>query len=296
MANQRDIKNRIKSITNTKKITKTMEMVSTSKMKKLQQRLSMCKPYDRKVNEIISNLLSSGISVSENPLFTPAEKVSKIMVLMITGNRGLCGSYNTNVINSTISFKRKMAAEGKDVQIYSIGKKGTNFLSFSKQPSSKSAMNPDDKLTFSDATGIGTELTEMFLKGEVHEVYIAYTKVVTSSNQKPAMIKLLPITSTEEVKNVQEHTSGMSKADYIFEPDAGSIFSYILPLYIKVKLFTCFLESSFSEQFSRRVAMKNATDASSDMIKELTISYNRVRQAKITKEISEIVGGAAAIE
>lgn len=294
MANQRDIKNRISSIKNTRKITSTMEMVSTAKMKKMQQRLEKSMPYDSKINQIIANLMTSGVSSSQNPLFREVSDPSRILILSITGNRGLCGSFNSNVIDNTVNFRDKLADEDKEVLNYVIGKKGINYFKFIKLPVYKSSANPEDKLTFEEAARISDELKELFLSGEIHEVYISYTKVYSATSQQPEIIKLLPISPEADLGKdpVKEATT----TDYIFEPNAGRIFSYILPLYLKVKIFTCFLESAFSEQFARRVAMKNATDASDDMVKELTISYNRARQAKITNEIAEIVGGSAALE
>ena len=294
MANQRDIKNRISSIKNTRKITSTMEMVSSSKMKKMQKRLEMSMPYDNKINEIISNLMNTGVSASQNPLFREVADPSRILILSITGNRGLCGSFNSNVMDNSISFRDKLDDENKEVLNYVIGKKGITYYNFIRIPIFKSIPNPEDKLTFEDAAKISDELKDLFLSGEVHEVYISYTKVVSSASQRPEIFRLLPISPEAEL--VKDPIKESITTEYIFEPNAGRIFSYILPLYLKIKIFTCFLESSFSEQFARRVAMKNATDASDEMIKELTISYNRARQAKITNEIAEIVGGAAALE
>lgn len=293
MATQREIKNRIKSIKNTKKITSTMEMVATSKMKKMQQRLEMSKPYEMKVDEIIMDLMASGMTMLQNPLFRKVAEPSRILVLQLTGNRGLCGSYNTNVINNSLSFKDELEDEGREVLLYNIGKKGANFLRFIKEPVYKSVLNMEDKLSYDDAAALGNELSKLFISGEVHEVYISYTKVLTNTSQKPEIFKLLPI--VPEIEEVDQ-TDEAARLGYIFEPNPNRILNYLLPLYMKVKIFTCFLESSYSEQFARRVAMKNASDASSDMIRELTISYNRVRQAKITTEITEIVGGAAALE
>jgi F-type H+-transporting ATPase subunit gamma len=293
VAKQRDIKNRIKSITNTKKITSTMEMVSTAKMKKMQSRLVSSKPYDVKVNEIIKNLLSTGVETAQEPLFREVPDPSRVLILQITGNRGLCGSFNTNIINKTMKLKEELEADEKEVLLYVIGKKGINFFNFSGVPMFKSAQNLEDKLTFEDAAKISDELRRMFSSGEVHEVYVSYTKVLSTASQKPEIIKLIPI-SKAETEDIDAKLR--INTEYIFEPNPYRVFSYILPLYLKVKIFTCFLESSYSEQFARRVAMKNASDASSDMIRELTISYNRARQAKITNEIAEIVGGAAALE
>lgn len=294
MATQRDIRNRIKAISNTKKITKTMEMVSTAKMKKLYDRYEMTKPYDNKIGEIISNLLSSGVSVEDNPFFKESEKPSRALILQFTGNRGLCGSFNTSIINQTLTFKKKLNDEGREVLLYIIGKKGIGYLNFIKETIFKSALNKENKFSFSDAAELGSDVTSMFLDGEVDEVYISYSRVNSSVNQRPEIIKILPITS--EIDSADKNQDEGKKSDYIFEPDSWRVFSYILPLYIKIRILSCFFQTSFSEQFARRVAMKNATDASTDMIRELTVSYNRARQARITKEISEIIGGAAALD
>ncbi len=293
MANQRDIKNRIKSVGNTKKITSTMEMVATAKMKKVQGRLGQSKPYELKVNQIISNLMAAGFSSIQHPLFKEVAQPSRALILQITGNRGLCGSYNSRVLEKTLDFKEQLESEGKEVKMYVIGKKASSYYNFIKTPMFKFGLNLEDKFSFDDAAVLGEELTRLFVSGEVHEVYVSYTKVHSSANQSPEVIKLLPIVPELEIDH---NALPMANMDYIFEPNPADIFSYILPLYLKVKIFTCFLEASYSEQFARRVAMKNATDAAKEMIKELTITYNRVRQDKITTEISEIVGGAAALE
>ncbi|MCL1864700.1 MAG: ATP synthase F1 subunit gamma [Spirochaetes bacterium] len=293
MANQRDIKRRIKSVGNTKKITSTMEMVATSKMKKVQDRLNQSKPYEIKVNEIIKNLTAAGFSSFQHPLFREVAQPNRCLILQITGNRGLCGSYNTRVLDKTLELKEQLEAEGKEVLLYVIGKKAISFYNFIKLQMFRSVQNSEEKFSFEEAARLGEELSRIFINGEIHEVYVSYTKVFSSANQKPEAFKLLPISPEMEIDYNAVSSADM---DYIFEPNPVEIFSYILPLYLKVRLYTCFLESSYSEQFARRVAMKNATDAASDMIKELTVTYNRVRQDKITTEISEIVGGAAALE
>jgi len=298
VANQRDIKNRISSITSTKKITSTMEMVSTAKMKKQQNRLEMSKPYEEKVNEVISNILGSGVDTSSNYFFQESANPKKSLILQITGNRGLCGSFNTNIIENSLSLESKLKSEGKEILNYVIGKKGIGYFNFINQPIYKSLPNPEDKFNFEAAAEIAEELKDLFISAEVQEIYISYTKVISSSSQRPEIIKLLPITFGgfgDQKKGEEKENKGQASSDYLFEPNPEKIFDYILPLYLKVKIFICFLESSFSEQFARRVAMKNATDASTEMIKDLTITYNRVRQAKITNEIAEICGGAAAL-
>lgn len=294
MATQRDIRKRIQSVSNTKKITRTMEMVATAKMKKMSDRLQMSQPYSEKLNKIILHLRESGLENIIDPLIQERPDPRRILVLMITGNRGLCGGFNINVIENTMSFKERLAIEeGREVLLYVIGKKAINHFRFINEPMYKSLPNFEDKLTFDDAALLGNELIELFVSGEIDEVYVSYTQAITTASQKPAITRLLPI--VPDRRDVDEAMPEFY-VQYIFEPNPFKIFSSLLPLYIKVKLYLYQLESGYSEQFARRVAMKNATDAATEMIRELTISYNRARQDKITKEIAEIVGGAAALE
>ena len=271
-----------------------MEMVSTAKMKKVQSRLYLSQPYEKKVTEVIGNIIATSGTGLADDLFKEVAEPTKVLLFQITGNRGLCGSFNANIISNTMKFKQKLEAEGKEVSLYVIGKKAMGFYKFVGEPMYNTALNPEDKISFDIAAKYSDELKQLFLKGEFHEIYISYTKVLSTSVQKPEIFRLIPVQMEEE-----KHDMGTvvgSEADYIFEPNPYEFFHYLLPLYLRVRLFSCFLESSYSEQFARRVAMKNATDASGEMIRELTISYNRARQGKITNEISEIVGGAAALE
>jgi F-type H+-transporting ATPase subunit gamma len=294
VATQRDIRKRIQSVSNTKKITRTMEMVATAKMKKMSDKLHMSQPYAEKLNKIILHLRESGLEGVMDPLIQERPDPHRVMVLTITGDRGLCGGFNINVIENTMSFKERLTIEeGREVLLYVIGKKAINYFRFIGEPMYNSLPNFEDKLTFEDAAVLGDELIELFVSGELDEVYVSYTQVITTASQKPAITRLLPIApETREVDQV----SPEFYVQYIFEPNPFKIFSSLLPLYIKVRLYLYQLESSYSEQFARRVAMKNATDAATEMIKELTVSYNRARQDKITREIAEIVGGAAALE
>lgn len=292
MATLREIRKRIQSVTSTKKITKTMEMVATSKMKKMQDRLKTTQPFVQKTDIILSHLLEAGIDIESNPILRERAEVSKVLILLISGNRGLCGGFNSNLIDMALNLKDKLDDEGKEVSLYVMGKKAASYCKFAGIPVFKSMENPEDKFTFEEASVIGKELVNLFISGAVDQVYAVYTEVVSSSSQKAATRKLLPVVM-EAPKDVEGFGKG---TEYIFEPDAESVFSKILPMYLKLKIYFYQLESGFSEQFARRVAMKNATDAATDLIKELTVTYNRARQAKITNEIAEIVGGAAALE
>ncbi|MDY6935866.1 MAG: ATP synthase F1 subunit gamma [Spirochaetota bacterium] len=295
MATQKEIRKRIQSVSTTKKITKTMEMVATAKMKKMQDRLNATKPYSLRTKELISHIKESGIMDSDIPLMKEREDPNRVLLIMITGNRGLCGGYNMNVIDNTLSLKDKLERDdGREVLLYAIGKKGKNYFDYMDIPIYQSVQNREDKLTFNDASEFGDELIDLFLKGEIDDVYVSYTGIVSSTSQKPAIIRLLPITYTMDVDS--EDLLTKMPVQYIFDPEPYKVLSSLLPLYIKVSIYTYLLESGFSEQFARRVAMKNATDAAIDMVKELTVKYNRARQAKITNEIAEIVGGASALE
>lgn len=293
MANQRNIKNRIKSIKNTKKITSTMEMVASAKMKKVQIRLEQSQKYEEKINDIMGNILKYNMSDLDNPLFKENPEPKKILVLQILGNRGLCGSFNTNVIYNTMNFMEKSKEKDIETLNYVVGKKAITYYKFINVPVFKSMMNPEDKVSLESATKVCNELRDLFLSGEVHEVYISYTKVLSRSSQRPNIFRLLPVTPAQ---SEEDGKAEAVQSSYIFDPDPVKVLNFLLPLYLNVKVYNCFLESSYSEQFARRVAMKNATDASGDIIKDLTITYNRARQAKITNEIAEIVGGAAALE
>jgi F-type H+-transporting ATPase subunit gamma len=272
-----------------------MEMVSTAKMKKVQGRLANAKSFELKLTGVLNNLFSQKDAEYTDPLLYGSSWPTKILIFFFFFNRGLCGSFNSNIMKNTARFKEDLFVEGKEASIYSVGKKGMNYYAFTKQDCYKAVPNLDDSLLFGDAARFAEELINLFRKDEFHEVYISYSKVLSHSGQKPEIIKLLPVSQSINDEEMDiELSSGFS--DYFFEPDADKIFSYLVPLFLKMKIYTCFLETSYSEFFARRVAMKNATDASNDMINALTIAYNRVRQAKITNEISEIIGGAAGLE
>lgn len=294
MATQREILKRIKSVSSTRKITKTMEMVATSKMKKMQKRLQMSEPYFLKVNEIIDNIRTNASRDITIPLFQKKAEPKRALIILVTGNRGLCGGFNSNMINGALAHKEKLLSEGReDVGIYVFGKKGVNTLKFLGEEPYKIGINHEDKLSFEDAASVGNELIDLFITDTVDEVYISYTKVLSSSSQKPVVAQFLPVVPDETTEST---ASSASPVDYIFDPTPEEVFGSLLPLYVKVKLYTFFLETGFAEMAARRIAMKNANDAANEMVRELTIRYNRARQAKITNEIAEIVGGAAALE
>lgn len=272
-------------------------MISTSKMKKMQVRLVNSKPYEEKLEQIIGVILDSGVAIADNSWFKTSRIISKKLILMITGNRGLCGGYNTNVIDNTVSFRDKLIREeNAEVVLRAIGKKGINYFKFINLPLMKSDNNLEDKITFNDAEKLGIELTNLFKSEEVNEIYISHTRMLSSSSYKPVIYRLLPL-SIDEIGKINPKTDSRKiSKKYIFEPDPNIMLASFIPRYISLRLYINLLESGYAEQNARRAAMKNATDAASEMVRTLTIKYNRARQAKITNEIAEIVGGAAALE
>jgi F-type H+-transporting ATPase subunit gamma len=289
MATQREIKKRIQSVASTRKITRSMEMVSTVKMKKMQNRLLMSRPYAEKLDEVLGHLSAGGVDTNID-LMKERKNPKKAVIVIIAGNRGLCGGFNTGIVEMALDHRDKLISEGRDeVKLFVFGKKASSYLKFLKEKVYESGVNPEDKISFSFASDLGLALVDLFETREADEVYFAYTKIKSAASQKPVIVRLFPIA---KIVSEGKHLVG----DYIFDPSPEEILTNLIPLYIRVKIFTFFLESNFSEQFARRVSMKNANDAAAEMVRSLTVYYNRIRQAKITNEIAEIVGGAAALE
>jgi F-type H+-transporting ATPase subunit gamma len=273
-----------------------MEMISTSKMKKMQLRLSKSRPYGKKLEQVICTLFDSGLTSADNVLLKTNKIITKKLILMITGNRGLCGGFNTSVINNSLSLKDNLLNEGStDVLFQLIGKKGINYFKFINAPVYKQQLNPEDKITFNDVQKLSTELIDLFKSGEISEIYVSHTEVVSSASYKPSIYKLLPVSPEDIQKKINPSDRHGLKREYIIQPEPDKMLSSLLPQYITIRLYLSLLESGYAEQNARRAAMKNATDAADEMVRNLTTKYNRARQAKITSEIAEIVGGASAL-
>ncbi len=290
MATPREIKKRINTVKNTKKITRTMEMVSTAKSKKAMDRVLASHPYSLKIKELVQSLSNLG-SVIESPYLRNVTQPKKIGILVITANRGLCGGYNSNVCKMAKARYIELKSKGIETEIIMVGKKGINFFRFSKIPVAKSYTNIDDKSGYKEADEFATSFMTDFASGKLDGVEIISTVFHSSANQEAGITNVLPI------KPVESSNKKASVSDStIFEPSPKQILEGLLPLTIKTAFLKAILEAVCSEHIARRMAMKSATDAASDMIKLLTRGYNRVRQAKITQEISEIVGGADSLQ
>lgn len=288
MAKAREIKGRIRSVQNTRKITRTMEMVATSKLKRAQDRLGAARPYSALLREVIGRLLTPELAARYALLRQP-ETVERAAVLLLTSNRGLAGAFNANLIREARQLLGRLRAEGTEAELHISGKKGIAFFRFLRESILTARTDIGDRPSAEDARSLVEPLMERFIRGELDAVYVVHARFNSALSTPPTTTRVLPIEAPSE----EEQRAGV---DYILEPSADAILEQILPLYVRNSVYTALLETAAAEQGARRTAMKNATDNAGELLQNLTRSYNRARQAAITQEIAEIVGGAAALE
>jgi F-type H+-transporting ATPase subunit gamma len=293
MAGLKDIKKKITSISNTRKITRTMEMVAAAKSKQTIDRVEASTPYSSKLTELL-NSLTGGQNV-DHFLVREKEKVQKSALLVVTANRGLCGGYNTNVANLAEKWVRAEEAEGREAHVMMVGKKGISRFRFRKVEVAEKRTDIEDKPSFSQAAEIADGFIESFRKGEVDRVMVAVTRYHSAVVQQADLFQLLPIIPPETDEADGEETS-QQNTDFIFEPDPERILEDLLPFSVKHTMYRLLLEAAAGEQIARRVAMKLATDNAGELTRFYTGKYNRERQASITQQIMEIVGGAEALD
>jgi F-type H+-transporting ATPase subunit gamma len=281
MPGLRDITRRIKSVKSTQQITKAMKMVAASKLRKAQERVIAARPFAKETGEVLSRLVAVASELS-HPLLAVREP-KNIGYVVITADRGSCGGYNANIL-------RKTAGEIKEyekVSLITVGRKSRDFFRRTGKNIVADFTGLGEEIQFADAKSIAQKVMDYYTAEEFDVVYLVYTEFVSALTQNPTTIQLLPVEPPKE--------SGQA-VDYIYEPSAESILDVLLPKYVETTLFRALLESKASEQGARMTAMGSATDNAKEIIAKLTLSYNRARQAAITREISEIVGGAAALE
>lgn len=305
MESTRDIKGRIKSVTNIQQITKAMKMVATARLRKAEEKANGSRPYAEKIGELLRRA-SSVTPGFTSPLFRTGE-VKKVGYLVICGDKGLAGAYNSNVMKRTLQ-----EISGKDRSAYALyvcGKQAKNYLKFRGYDPDTYHFGFSDKPSAQDSIDLSKEMVEYFTKEEVDEVYIIYTKFITALRQQVRVDRLLPIEAPAEGKTEEAAKAAASEWEkerqdflrieedpYIFLPDAAAVLSKLLPEYIQVQVYNAMLQSAASELGSRMAAMSAATDNATERIADLNLTYNKARQAQVTNEISEIVGGAAALE
>jgi F-type H+-transporting ATPase subunit gamma len=287
MAKARELKGRIRSVQNTRKITRTMEMVSTSKLKRAQDRVAAARPYAERLAGVIQRLLTPELA-ARYPLLRQPAQVRKAAVVLITSNRGLAGAFNANLIREARGLLHRLRAQGTQAELHAAGKKGIQFFRFAGEDLRSAVSDISDRPGAADAERLVDALTQRFIDGDLDAVYVVYAKFNSALSTPPAVIDLLPVVPPEGADT--------GDADYILEPGADEILGQILPLYVRNSVYRALVETSAAEHGARRTAMKNATDNAGDLLEDLTRTYNRIRQAAITQEIAEIVGGAAALE
>ena len=287
MSGSKEIRTKIKSVENTRKITKAMEMVAASKMRKAQDRMIAARPYAEKIRNLVAHL-SQAQSEYHHPFLSKRDQVKNVGIIVITSDKGLCGGLNTNVLRSSIAQMKTWQGENKKVQVSVIGNKALGFMTRVGADLKSHVTGIGDTPHLESLIGSIKVMLDAFIAGEIDELYICYTKFINTMKQEPLMEKILPLSGERmEGKN--------SSWDYIYEPDSKSVVDQLLTRYIESLIYHSVTENIASEQSARMVAMKAASDNAGSVIDELKLIYNKARQAAITKEISEIVGGAAAV-
>jgi len=292
MAAGKELRTKIKSVENTKKITKAMEMISVSKMRKAQERMRAARPYSNKIRDIATNLGQANPEYVH--AFMKTNDAKSVGMIVVSTDKGLCGGLNTNLLRQVTGKLRETQTDGKTTQAVAIGSKGLGFLNRVGAKVVSHVTHLGDKPHLDKLIGPVKVLLDAYAKGEVSAVYVCYNKFVSTMKQDPVVEQLLPLSSAQ--MEAQSKAEGGSHAwDYIYEPDAQSVIDDLLVRYVEALVFQALAENIASEHAARMVAMKAATDNAGNVIGELKLVYNKTRQAAITKELSEIVSGAAAI-
>ncbi|WP_028574099.1 F0F1 ATP synthase subunit gamma [Desulfonatronovibrio hydrogenovorans] len=289
MASLRDIQRKIGAVKKTKQITKAMNMVASAKLRNAQQRIERFRPYAEKYTEVLSDL-ASRVDSGVHPLLEKREEIKAVGIILVTSDKGLCGSFNVNLCQTAFKLANKKKEEGKEVKFVCIGKKGRDFISkrgFEILKSYPDVMNTFD---FQLANETGTMVIDKYLEGELDEVQIVFGQFESMVKQLPIASQVLPV--EQEQTEAQPGGSG----EYIFEPSIEGLLTELLPRYVKVQMYRGMLDTSASEHAARMTAMDNATKNCDDLVGQLTLVYNKARQATITTELMDIVGGAEALK
>jgi F-type H+-transporting ATPase subunit gamma len=292
MAKARELRRRIKSVENTRQITKTMEMVATSRLKRAQDRVVGARPYADALAELLASLYIPDLAERFPLLRQPASSGQRVALVFITSNRGLCGGFNANLIRMTATLLAEHRAAGREVELHGIGRKGIGYFRYIGEPLAGARGDIGDRPTAEHAVEVVTPLMARFAAGELDRVEVVYAKFNNPLSTPPTLLPVLPI---EPAVPAASPDRGIV-ANYLLRPSAVEILEAVLPMYVQNQMYRALVETAASEHGARRTAMKSATDNAGDMIDRLRRTYNRARQAQITQELAEIVGGAEALE
>lgn len=289
MAGAKEIRSKIASIKNTQKITRAMEMVAASKMRKTQERMRASKPYATKIYDVVKHIAQAS-SEYRHP-FMVTRDIKRVGLIVVTSDRGLCGGLNANLLRETIAVMRAQQSAGKEIDVCVIGRKGQAFFKRVGGRVLASVDHLGDTPGIKDLLGVVKVMLDAFYQGEIDALHIVYNEFINTMTQKPIFKQLLPLpTAEEDSKSLSHHW------DYIYEPEAKELLDDLLERYIELQVYQAVVENIACEQAAKMIAMKSATDNAGDLIKEFQLAYNKARQTAITQELAEIVGGAAAID
>jgi F-type H+-transporting ATPase subunit gamma len=295
MAKTRAIVKRRKAIRNIRKITRTMELIATARFKKALDRATEAEAYTRKIAELAADLSASATNIT-HPLLEKRDVVRDSALLVICSNRGYCGGYNGAILREATSRIRQIQNEGVGLHLELSGKRSISYYRYQGVAAHRTYTQFEDKPSFEEVDELANRYIADYIAGRVDRIEVAYMRFVNAARQTAVVETLLPLGGIAPPTGQATTAKPAQQVEYEFLPSAANILEEILPVSFKVRLFKCFLDAAVSEQIARRVAMKAATENAGDMIKSLTRQYNRARQAQITKEIAEVIGGAAALE
>jgi F-type H+-transporting ATPase subunit gamma len=293
LASTQDLKRRVRSITNTRKVTKAMELVASARLRRSQQRIEAMRPYADRMLELMAGV-SQAAGTVRLPLLERRENVERVAIVPITADRGLAGGFNAQVIRRSLALMREVQASGQEAVWFSTGRKAASTLRFRRLNVSQSWVGFSERPAYSDAQAIAHAVSEAYVNREIDRVVIVYNAFVSALVQKVTVRDLLPIPQDLLEQAAEEDVTG-GTPDFIYEPEPEEILARLLPVYVETELYRALLESAASEQGARMTAMRNASKAAGELIDSLTLAMNRARQAEITQEILEVVAGADAL-
>jgi F-type H+-transporting ATPase subunit gamma len=295
LASTQDLKRRVRSITNTRKVTKAMELVASARLRRSQMRIEGMRPYADRMLELMAGV-SQAAGAVRLPLLERRENVEKIAIVPITADRGLAGGFNAQVIRRSLALMREAQAEGQQVVWFSSGRKASSTLRFRRLDVTESWTGFSERPSYTDAQTVAHAVSEAYVNGDVDKVLVVYNAFVSALVQRVTVRELLPI-SRELLERTEEEADEVAGGtpDFIYEPEPEEILARLLPVYVETELYRALLESAASEQGARMTAMRNASKAAGELIDSLTLAMNRARQAEITQEILEVVAGADAL-
>ncbi len=291
MASTQDLKRRVRSITNTRKVTKAMELVASARLRRSQQRIEAMRPYADRMLELMAGV-SKAAGAVRLPLLERREQIQKVAIVPVTADRGLAGGFNAQVIRRSLALMREQQGEGREVVWFSTGRKAASTLRFRRMSVAQSWIGFSERPAYSDAQTIAHAVSEAYVNGDVDTVYVVYNAFVSALTQRVTVRELLPIPTDLLEAGEDDERDEIGNPDFIYEPEPAEILARLLPVYVETELYRALLESAASEQGARMTAMRNASKAAGERIDSLTLARNRARQAEITQEILEVVAGA----